>query len=1192
MAKGPVIYRPLNRLPQTDGKGYVCDRAFAYSIMIKLEAITPGLQIDGIVPAQTVTIVTAEMVGEDTAHVVYRLQDGQHDAQLLYRDNEPDLKIVQTNGKRQFTGDGDLFRLVSEAYRIQLAHLFDPLLAVHTSLIEPLPHQITAVYDEMLPRHPLRFLLADDPGAGKTIMAGLLIKELYARGDVRRCLVCAPGSLAAQWQDELWYKFQLKFEILTRDMVEASRTGNPFQEHDLLIVRLDQVSRNEDLQARLQMTDWDLVIADEAHKMSASYFGGERKETKRYKLGRLLSKITRHFLLMTATPHNGKEEDFQLFMALLDPDRFEGQYREGVTETDTSDLMRRMVKESLVKFDGRPLFPERVAYTVDYSLSPEEKELYDAVTAYVREEFNRVNKLENGGRRGTVGFALTILQRRVASSPEAIYRSIERRRERLEKRIQAERRQRRQAELLDPGSVLDFDDEDWETLDEIDEEELRELEEQVFDSATAARTIAELEAEVETLKDLERMARQVYLGGDDRKWKELSTLIQDSTHMISSGGQRRKLVIFTEHRDTLNYLARRIRTLLGREDTLVTIHGGLRREQRRQVQDDFLYDPNVAILLATDAAGEGINLQQAHLMVNYDLPWNPNRLEQRFGRIHRIGQTEVCHLWNLVAGETREGQVYQRLLLKLQNERGALNGQVFDVLGHLFKDKPLRTLLMEAVLYGDSPEVRAKLDEAIDGAVDQDRVRELIEQHSLATQNLNTANILRIRDEMARATARRLQPYYIKSFFMAAFERLGGTVHEREHGRYQINHVPAKIRDYANQTLNTPETVTKRYERVCFDRDQVEVHGKPRAAFLCPGHPLLDAVIDLTLRQSQRVLRQGTVLVDETDPGETPRVLFYLEQAVQDGLSAQHRLPPISKQVHFVEADVDGSLRNAGYAPYLNYRPIKPDELERLGEVLGAEWLQGERLETLVSRYAAGELVPRHMAQLRAQRDPLIAKTEQAVHERLTREITYWDRRARELLEQERAGKRSDRLNSERARARAAELEERLQARMADLALEKQLMPRPPVIVGSALIVPAGLLLDDIERDLIDRRVTEKAAMQAVMEAEIALGNEPRDVSAHESYDIESRERDGTLRFIEVKGRRAGADTVALTRDEILYSLNNPTQYILALVEVGQGGGVRAVRYVRDFERADPPLSVTSVSYNLHHLLTKGKAPH
>ena len=288
-----------------------------------------------------------------------------------------------------FDGDGGMLRLVSEGYRIRLAYLFDPYLALHTSQVEPLPHQISAVYGEMLPRQPLRFLLADDPGAGKTIMAGLLVKELLVRGDLHRCLVVVPGNLVEQWQDELHKKFQLPFEILTNDKLESARTCNWFQENPLAICRLDKLSRGESVQAKLSVTDWDLVICDEAHKMSASFFSGEVKETKRYKLGKLLSGIARHFLLLTATPDNGKEEDFQLFMALLDGDRFEGRFRDGVHVTDASDLMRRLVKEQMLKFDGHPLFPERLAYTVRYKLSDVEAQLYERVTNYVRDEFNR-----------------------------------------------------------------------------------------------------------------------------------------------------------------------------------------------------------------------------------------------------------------------------------------------------------------------------------------------------------------------------------------------------------------------------------------------------------------------------------------------------------------------------------------------------------------------------------------------------------------------------------------------------------------------------------------------------------------------------------------------------------------------------------------------------------------------------------
>src|ERR687892_2517081 len=328
---------------------------------MRLENLTPNASVRGILPDCLVTVVATQWYGSEALDLTYKDPSGRLADEILYRHDETRLAIVETGRPWSFDGDGARFRLVAEANRIRLAHLFDPLLAVHTSLVEPLPHQITAVYGAMLPRQPLRFLLADDPGAGKTIMAGLLIKELIARGDLQRCLVVCPGSLAEQWQDELYRRFNLPFEILTNDKLEAARTGNWFMENNLVIARLDKLSRNEDVQQKLSALDcrWDLVVCDEAHKMSATFFGGEIKYTKRYKLGQLLSSIARHFLLMSATPHNGKEEDFQLFMALLDGDRFEGRFRDGVHVVDVSDLMRRMVKESLLKFDATPLFPER-----------------------------------------------------------------------------------------------------------------------------------------------------------------------------------------------------------------------------------------------------------------------------------------------------------------------------------------------------------------------------------------------------------------------------------------------------------------------------------------------------------------------------------------------------------------------------------------------------------------------------------------------------------------------------------------------------------------------------------------------------------------------------------------------------------------------------------------------------------------
>ncbi|MDL2314623.1 DEAD/DEAH box helicase, partial [Desulfovibrio sp. OttesenSCG-928-C14] len=614
--------------------------------MAQLEQITVGSNVMGLAGKEPVSIVAVKWYGTGVLEITFKDGKGNLGNQLVYREDEGSISILDSNLPWSFDADADLLRLASEAYRINLAYIFDPYLAVHTSSIEPLPHQISAVYQEMLSRLPLRYILADDPGAGKTIMTGLFLKELIIRGDLKRCLIVSPGSLAEQWQDELYRKFNLRFEILTNDRIESAVSGNVFTEANYAIARLDKLARNEQIQEKLRVTDWDLIVCDEAHKMSATIWGGEIKYTKRFQLGRLLSGITRHFLLLTATPHNGKEEDFQLFMSLVDQDRFGGAARSGAQAVDVSDIMRRLVKEELLKFDGTPLFPERIAYTVNYDLSPREADLYTAVTNYVQEEFNRADQL-NSERKTTVGFALTILQRRLASSPEAIYQSLHRRVERLERRLAEEELGRRADDYRASIDLDDYDEDDFSS------EELEVAEEALVDKASAATTVSELRAEIATLKELENIANEIRMSGEDRKWEELSSLLQDNDTMFGPGGMREKLIIFTEHRDTLRYLTDKIRSLLGSDEAVVNIHGGMLRDERRKVEELFKQDKEVRILIATDAAGEGINLQRAHLMVNYDLPWNPNRLEQRFGRIHRIGQTEVCHLWNLVSRETR-----------------------------------------------------------------------------------------------------------------------------------------------------------------------------------------------------------------------------------------------------------------------------------------------------------------------------------------------------------------------------------------------------------------------------------------------------------------------------------------------------------------------------------------------------------
>ena len=1183
--------------------------------MASLDQLQPGSSIKGIVPDRIVTVLSVRWFGSQAIDLTYKDSEGKLGNQLLYRDNEPSLEIAEIGRPWSFDGDGHLFRLVAEAQRIRLAYLFDPVLAVHSSIVDPLPHQITAVYGEMLPRQPLRFLLADDPGAGKTIMAGLLIKELMIRGDLQRCLIVCPGSLAEQWQDELYRRFHLPFEILTNDKLEAARTGNWFMENHLTIARLDKLSRNEDVQTKLSAPDcrYDLIVCDEAHKMSATSFGGEIKYTKRHKLGQLLSTLTRHFLLMSATPHNGKEEDFQLFMSLLDADRFEGRFRDGVHTADVSDLMRRMVKEDLLKFDGKPLFPERHAHTAPYELSDAEARLYREVTEYVTTEFNRAEALQNDGRAGTVGFALTILQRRLASSPEAIYQSLRRRRMRLEDKLQECELLSRgvgAAVLINQGTPI-LDEESLDELEDSPDDEARQKTDTLADQATAAQTIAELKAEIATLSRLETLADGVRRSSADRKWDELSRVLEeiftpaafsnrvreDSPDIAPSVHQ--KLVIFTEHRDTLNYLRERISTLLGNPDAVRVIHGGVGREERLRVQEAFRHDPQVKILLATDAAGEGINLQRAHLMVNYDLPWNPNRLEQRFGRIHRIGQTEVCHVWNLIAAKTREGEVYSTLLEKLNQARESLGGKVFDVIGKVnFEGKPLRELLIEAVRYGARPDVRARLMQVVENALDRSQLQNLLEERALAHDAMDASRVRTIREEMERAEARRLQPHYIQSFFLEAFRREGGTIRERESKRYEITYVPASVRN-RDRLTGTGEAILSRYERATFEKGLINVPGQPMAAFVCPGQPLLDCTLDLVIERHRDLLKRGTVLVDERDDSNTPRVLFQLEHSIQDASSnrnGQRRI--VSKQLLYVEMSETGEARTLQYAPYLDYRPLL--EHEPKAEALLARpefsWLTAD-LEQHALDHAVATLVPEHFAEVKARKQGWIAKTEAAVKDRLTKEITYWDHRSMTLRAQEEAGKPNARLNSNEARKRADALQTRLQKRLEELAQEAKLSPLPPVVIGGVLIVPAGLIRK-LQGDTpaayhppLDTSISAARARAVIMEVERGLGFLPVDRELEKlGYDIESKiPGTGRLRFIEVKGRVAGAPTITVTRNEILYSLNKPDDFILAIVEFD--GDAHRVHYVRRPFRAEPDFGVTSVNYNFAKLLAQGAEP-
>jgi hypothetical protein len=540
------------------------------------------------------------------------------------------------------------------------------------------------------------------------------------------------------------------------------------------------------------------------------------------------------------------------------------------------------------------------------------------------------------------------------------------------------------------------------------------------------------------------------------------------------------------------------------------------------------------------------------------------------------------------------------LLEKLDDARKALGGQIFDVLGKLqFEGKPLRDLLIEAIRYGEQPEVRARLTQVMSNALDEEQIRDLLEEHALVHDAMDATRVQRIREDMERAEARRLQPHYIESFFLEAFQRLGGSVKQREPRRYEVTHVPGPVR-HRDRLIGIGEPVLPRYERIAFEKPLVAPPGQPLAAFLCPGHPLLDATIDLILERHRDLLRRGAVLVDDNDFGIQPRLVFYLEHAIQDASrtrSGERRV--VSKRMLYIEIDAAGNARHINYAPYLDYRPLAEGEpeIEALLARPECAWID-RNLEQRAQGYAIAHVVPEHLDEVRSRKLGLIAKTEAAVKDRLTKEINYWDHRAEQLKLQESAGKPNARLNSGEARKRADALHARLEKRMDELKLEAQIAPLPPVVLGGLLVVPAGLIgaitgrTAAPARESLDAQASAAQARAIIMDIERKLGFEPVDREKEKlGYDIESRVPDtGKLRFLEVKGRETTADTITVTKNEILYSLNKPDDFILAIVEF-LGDGAHRAHYVRRPFQREPDFGVTSVNYNFADLISRSGQP-
>lgn len=1208
-------------------------------------ALAKGLRLSGLAASEPATIVDADTtVLPNATEVVYRTDSGITNTVVIPDDPTSSarraLRLLSTpTDHLPFDADAEDFLLASEALRIKYAALYDPMSAVTSSNVQPLPHQIRAVYEEMLPRIPLRFLLADDPGAGKTIMAGLYVKELILRDACRNAIIVVPGGLADQWQDELREKFDLDFEIFDPSTMTIVPTPNSLagfsgdisgdpevrsitnadfassnsqtQDHPYLIARMDQLARNSEVLEQLRLARWDLAIVDEAHRMSAHYESRDKvRQTRRFHLGRVLSETSENLLLMTATPHAGKPDDYDLFLTLLDNDRFEGMHRGGAHKQDTKGLMRRLVKEDLLTFQGKPLFPKREAHTVAYELSSPERRLYEDVSSYVRGQMGRADWIAAHGDKGrgnTVGFALTVLQRRLASSPEAILRSLERRRDRLSMRV------RDFAVMgshisgtgspssigIDEGgpafSIDDFDDLDDEVSDE-DREVFDEQIEQVVDGATAAATVEELRKEIAELDLLVQEATDVRRASDtsdaDRKWAELRELLDSNVLGGSVDGAQHKMIVFTEHRDTLDYLATRIAQLLGRAEAVETIHGGMPRGQRLGAQDRFTQQDNVQVLVATDAAGEGLNLQRAHLMVNYDLPWNPNRIEQRFGRIHRIGQTEECQLWNLVAKDTREGEVWLKLLQKIDTQKQAYDGNLFNVLGGktAFNGASLTDLMVTAIRQNNTPEARRYLDTVIDRGYAAG-VREVVEERALTVQDFRTSDMIEVRDRMEEARKRRLQPGYVQGFFVSAFQKLGGVIRDQEPGRFRIPFVPQVVRDEARRH-NRGVAVPDRYERVCFDPAKEKLQGSPDAALIAAGHPLLQAVTGLTIGGSAQALLRGTVLVDRTArQREHPMLVYTVEQRIETHLEPRQT---VSHHFDYVSVSPDGSVEVENPSILVSFGPAGSKELPGVRQRLSEHWIH-EDYARLVRGWAyQNGLLPRER-EIRDRMAIDVERTRTQVTERLRGEIDYWELEGWKRQEDLDAGKRI-RESPRAAFAKAEELEHRLASRLDRLDHSLEFEERPPSIRSVALVIPEHLLMGptDAARYARDTVPTEVQAVRDVLACERALGRRPVEKShSNPGYDIESIDEDGKTWFIEVKGRGPGAQDFAMRAGEIRFAQTQVDHHILALVAVDlENPQNDRVRYVREgFQDVGVGKIQTDTNFDWKRMWQRGTEP-
>lgn len=1019
--------------------------------------------------------------------------------------------------QQPFDGDATKFKLGIEALRLGIAYEYDPYFSLSIARVDPLPHQLEAVYDYFLKLPRIRFLLADDPGAGKTIMAGLLIKELKVRGLVKRILIVTPANLSFQWQRELKDKFQEKFEVVRSDVLRANYGSNPWQEKNQVVTSISWVSRVEDAKESLLRSHWDLVIVDEAHKMSAY---SSDKKTLAYELGEQLSEMTDHYLLMTATPHKGDPENFRLFLQLLDRDVYGdvASIDEAIRQQEAPFYLRR-VKEALVHFpdvetgEVRTLFTKRKVETIGFAIDDEEWELYDALTRYVEDQSIKA-AADNSARGRAVGFTMAMLQRRFASSTRAARRSLERMRDKRQRILNNPAAYRQQQ--IDARVPDDFDD--------LPEEEQQEIMAALEDAVVSVDPIA-LKDEIGQLNKLVEQALELERREVESKLRKLREVL---TQQGIFDDPKMKLLIFTEHKDTLDYLVEKMRDEW--RLCVTQIHGGMKIGDRdtpgTRIYAEREFRESCQVMVATEAAGEGINLQFCWFMINYDIPWNPVRLEQRMGRIHRYLQDKDCFILNFVATNTREGRVLHKLFERLQNIENDLDpqqtGKIFNVLGDVFAANQIERMLREMYTGNLSEDViKCRIVEQVDG----ERFRRITNStlEGLAKRSLNLSAIV---GKSAEAKERRLVPEVVEDFFLSAGPVLG--VHPKEIAKgkhcFRIGRVPKNL--WTTGELLEPRfgRLGKEYKQIVFDKRYLS--EDPTVDWVTPGHPLFEVVREDLLQGVSADLERGAVFYDvaRTQPS---RFDVY-SAAIRDGLgNVLHR------RLFVVETTMDGSLTVKQPTLFLDFvaapagtEPGIDDGLpggDAIEQFLVEKALQPFLDEIQQTRLKEIETISNHM--------------EISLNELIHRQ----NLRMAELLSGDNPRETNPLLaaNIKQIEDKIDELNTRLEKRRGEIERERFCTIGDIQHHGRAWVMPhpdravpqfAAMVKDD---------EIEKKAIEAVTAFEEARGWRVTSVeSENRGFDLISRrphpedpETSIEVRFIEVKGR-SGIGEVALTTNE------------------------------------------------------------